>query len=296
MQRCVLALVCLLAGACQRGVAPPPTPPLATPSSQTPSVAPMSSATVQATIPLDAVVDPYFGVSASAVGGGSIWLLSAPQRELIRVDIGSEQIVARLHVADPASLAYGQGSAWVTTRAGELLRVDPSDDSVVARIRVARGLTNLTVGAGGVWVADRHGGIFAIDPRSHAVALFSQVGDPETDDFTMAATDGALLAGGVNSGLSRVDVERGRVRHFSYATGDRDELAAGLGAIWAASQSTGQVYKLDPTSGRILRTWQLAPEAPPTAPGLGQITTGDDAAWAVWTSWQKVQAALLHSL
>jgi hypothetical protein len=255
------------------------------------SVAPARSAKVQATVPLGAPVDQYFGFSASAVGAGSIWLLSAEQAEIIRVDLASDRVIARIHVPAPVSLSYGQGSVWVTTRAGQLLRIAPSDGSVIARIHLARGLTNLAVGASRVWVTDRRGRITGVDPASDAVAFSSQVGDPETDDFAIAATEGALWAWGVNSGLSRVDAETGRVQHFQLETGDRDQLAAGFGKIWAASQSTGQVYEVEPTSGRILRTWQLAPEAPPTAPGLGVITTGEGATWAVWTSWQRVKGA-----
>ena len=77
--------------------------------------------------------------SGLAIGFGSLWVPSCADHNLVRVDLETRKVVARIP-AGPANaeggITTGAGSVWmVTSPRGVLARIDPTNDSVVARIK-----------------------------------------------------------------------------------------------------------------------------------------------------------------
>lgn len=179
----------------------------------------------------------------------------------------------------------------MTTTSGELYQVDPATSSVVHTISVASGGGTVAVAGGRIWVADNTDGkLYAVDASTSQVLFSRQVGYRGGDGMALAAAGDSVWVWSANTTLSRIDATTGDVRRFGYelAPGDRDAIAFGEGSIWLASNSSGDVARIDPDARTIAGTWHVAPETPATGPGLEAVVAGDGAAWAMWTSWHAV--------
>ena len=116
------------------------------------------------------------GVPTGAVGGlalgedGIVWALEQADR-LVKVDIGSGEIVAELGVDIGENVhievQWGAGSAWVGSDGTPVLRVDGGDLAVQATIAVPSGLPFLFQD-GLVWGAGPTA-LWAIDPATNEV-------------------------------------------------------------------------------------------------------------------------------
>jgi hypothetical protein len=239
-------------------------------------------------IDIGARIELYAGTVA--VGGGWLWLVSHANDALIGIDPGSSATTTT-SVPDAQAVAYGNGSVWVTTTSGELYQVDPATSSVVHNFSVASGGGTVAAAGGRIWVGDNTDGkVYAVDASSTRVLFSRQVGYQGGDGMALAAAGDSVWDWSANTALSRIDATTGDVRRFSFelAPGDRDAIASGEGTIWLASNSSGDVARIDPDASTVVGTWHVAPETPATGPGLEAVVAGDGAAWAMWTSWQAV--------
>jgi streptogramin lyase len=161
------------------------------------------------------------GASWPVTTTDGIWIL-APNG-IDRIDPSSNQIVTRISApTGDASLAHGFGSFWVMTRAGTLLRIDPGTSAVTATIRIqgpANWSPQVTTGKDAVWVAssDKHE-VLRVDPTSNSITATTQVAHPDS-----------LLS-----------------------------IGAAYGSVWAHANAArggrGLLYRLDPSSGKVLST------------------------------------------
>jgi hypothetical protein len=237
---------------------------------------------------IGARIEPYAGTVS--VGGGWLWLVSHASDALIRVDPASGATTTTT-VADAQAVAYGDGSVWVTTTSGELYQVDPATSSVVHTTSVASGGGTVAVAGRWRWVADNTDGkLYAVDPSTRRVLFSRQVGYRGGNGMALGAAGDSVWVWSANTALSRIVATTGDVRRYGYelGPGDRDAIASGEGSIWLASNSSGDVARIDPDASTVAGTWHVAPETPATGPGLEAVVAGDGAAWAMWTSWQAV--------
>jgi branched-chain amino acid transport system substrate-binding protein len=97
---------------------------------------------------------PATGLSALAVGGGSVWATDPYQGTLWRIDPGSRVVQRTIDVGVGSdSVAFGLGSVWVANGLqGTLSRVDPATNRVVRTIPLGNTPRAVAVGAL-VWVA-----------------------------------------------------------------------------------------------------------------------------------------------
>ena len=79
----------------------------------------------------------------------------------------------------PFGVAYGAGSVWVTSPAGNsVTRVDPRSGQPGQQIPVGSGPTAITFGLGSVWVANGlDSTVSRVDPGTDSVAAVIPVGD-----------------------------------------------------------------------------------------------------------------------
>jgi DNA-binding beta-propeller fold protein YncE len=143
-----------------------------------------------------------------ATGAGGVWVTSAPGGTLTRIDpttLEPERPATRLGPG-VSGVAVGDGSVWVSSpRTGRVLRVAPGSGAVVARIRVPGRPSAITFAGGRVWVADAAG-----------------------------------------SGVTAINPPGNRVFKTGIAPHAAPlRLAAGAGAVWASSASTGSVRRID---------------------------------------------------
>ena len=184
-------------------------------------------------------------------GAGSLWSASA-DGELSRIDPTTGEIIASFALeVEPSGLAVDETSAWVTGRnSPTLYRIDPSINAIVDRFPlpmkdvVTDGTGDVVVGAGSVWVG--HGGF----------------------------NPGAFV--------ERLD-RAGHLQHrFSILGGDADHLAFGDGALWVASQASGELRKIDPRTNRIVLTRPLRGSACCVAAGGGFVWTAVNPDAQIW--------------
>jgi YVTN family beta-propeller protein len=104
--------------------------------------------------------------------GGRVWVASAADMAIRRIDPGAGRVVKRIALKQvPDQVAYGGDAVWVTSSKGNaVLRIDPAT-SKVETIPVGNGPGGIAFGADRVWVANSlDGTVSAIDPQTSLVA------------------------------------------------------------------------------------------------------------------------------
>jgi TolB protein len=108
-----------------------------------------------------AIGEPPFECSFDlAVGFGSVWATRGCEggTEVVRIDPGSNEVVARVPLEQAYCVEVGEGAVWATASgAGLVVRIYAASNEVVETIAVDAGsgpggIGCLAVGAGGVWV------------------------------------------------------------------------------------------------------------------------------------------------
>jgi YVTN family beta-propeller protein len=108
---------------------------------------------------------------AIAPDGRSIWVASARDKAILRVDTRADGAVRRIDIPHaPDQAAFGDGAVWVTSSRGDsVLRIDPVT-SRVKTIRVGDGPRGIAFGGDQVWVANgQDGTVSTIDPQTNGV-------------------------------------------------------------------------------------------------------------------------------
>ena len=192
----------------------------------------------------------------------------ARRRKLILV----VALIATVALVLAAVVALRPAAGPVAVPARGVVALDPSSGTVIhaSTLRVEPG--PLAADFPRVWVASARGpSIFELgwnsDSQAHAVHV------PATP-FSLATAGGSLWVGdGFNGTVSRIDARGHLVTTFRPQPNARGRLplAAANGQLWVASQD-GSLTRLDPTTGRPLRTFRHVGEAE-------SIAIGDHAIW-----------------
>ncbi|HEU5142052.1 MAG TPA: protein kinase [Solirubrobacterales bacterium] len=183
-----------------------------------------------------------------ATGAGAVWVTSASDGTLSRIDPDSREVVGRaLRLEQGISgVAVGDGSVWVSSpRRGTVLRVDPLTGRAV-RIPVGGRPGAIVFGGGRVWVADEAGrGLTAINPGGNEI--YKRRIEPQAAPLRLAVGAGAVWASSASTGtIRRID--------FGTAAADRSipvgrgpaGITVGGGRVWVATTRTDSVSRVDP--------------------------------------------------
>lgn len=188
------------------------------------------------------IAEPCGGM---AVDFGALWVMNCKTGTLVRVDVGSNRVVAEIQtgvsdLSGEVSVATGAGSVWLLSdAAGVLSRVDPASNMVVARIRVQPHSFAAAFGFGSVWIS-------TTGPRENSGSGSVQRIDPATNAVVATITVGSAP-------------------RF---------LAAGAGGVWTLNQGDGTVSRIDPATNTRIATIATA------VPGSGgDIATGGGRVW-----------------
>lgn len=183
------------------------------------SVVRVDGASARVTAEIQVGAQPCSGL---AVGHGSLWVPCCGDGLLVRVDLASNNIMARIAVApadDEGGLAVDGRAVWMPTEQGtSLARVNPVSNTVEARIPLPPRSFAAAAGFGAVWVSCTQGNsVLRVDAVSNQV-------------------------------LATISV--GASPRF---------LTAGLGAVWVVNQGDGTVSRLDPASNRATAVINVQP-------------------------------------
>jgi streptogramin lyase len=142
----------------------------------------------------------------------------------------------------PSALAVGFGTAWVGTGDGELRPVDAESRRLGRSIRLngdarsaAFSVKNIAVGFGSVWVTTGQAVLRKVNPRTHRVRESYRLGE-----------------GGWTPTLVEV----------------------GAGAVWVGDYERNRVFRVDPRSGRVTRSYRVDGR-------LVRIAAGPLGVWAI---------------
>ena len=183
---------------------------------------------------------------------GSVWIASAAEGTVQRVDAKSGAIVATITVADPqrllaAGCAPSSEHAYATGSFG--LRACDAPSAVAA-------------GAGAVWaVANDANGIVRVDPARNAVTDTVALG---FDAWSLTATDGAVWVSDFeHDAVVRVDPVTRRVIARVPVPAGPTEIATSGDAVWVVCSAAGQVARIDANRNTVVATiavgaWALA--------------------------------------
>jgi len=125
---------------------------------------------------------------ALAYGADSLWAMDALGNEVIRVDPGSDRVIARIPLpGNLKDIAAGDGGVWVLDQvAGTATQIDPDSNSPDAPVGLGPDPTAIAVGLGSAWVADAQtGDLYRIDPeleRATTLALGTPLAAVAVDD------------------------------------------------------------------------------------------------------------------
>lgn len=191
--------------------------------------------------------DPDSNAAASVTG--SVSPTATPESP--RDDAIKDVIEQEFSVSD---LDIGFGSVWLEDHAtgSDVYRMDPATGSILKRFPLERPC-DIGIGLGSVWAAELDANRLArIDPRSNEVVAritgFSLPCSPVVVGNSVWLTNG--------HGVARVDPEKNKIV-AQVDTGIASVIAAGEGALWAASPTDSLLHRIDPATNDIEATIKI---------------------------------------
>lgn len=214
-----------------------------------------------------------------AIGEDSVWVAGKDPNTLLRIDPGTNAIVAKfnLHGDACSGLALGFGSVWVPLcgQTNSLLRVDIATNRfTILSHGPARGEAGIAVSDDSVWlVRDDVGTLIRIDPTTNVVR--QRVSLPP-GSYNPIYSSGRIWVTGVKSNLlTVVDARTGAVVATIPVGREPRFLTAGGGSVWTLNQADGTITRIDERSLKVVATIDAK------IPGQGgDIAYGNGSVWA----------------
>lgn len=181
-------------------------------------------------------IDAGGGPRAVAVGAGDLWVATALDAAVQRVDLSKGRVTQHIPVpGTPTDLAFGAGGLWVASEiAGTVVRIDPGTGRVLDAVNVGNGPASIAIGGGAVWVANRQDNtISRIDPRTASVTDTIAVG---RGPAAVAVGDGFVWTANADDGtISRIDAGARRVTDTIEIGSTPASLLSFGGNLWASA-------------------------------------------------------------
>ncbi len=186
-----------------------------------------------------------------AVGAGAVWVSSATDGTLSRIDPEAVAVSGKPLRLDRgvSGVAFGAGSVWVSSpRRGDVLRIDPDTDRVIARIDVGGRPGAIVAGGNRIWVADDDGaGVTAINARGGRI--FKRGIPPHVAPLRLAVGAGAVWVSSATTGaVRRIDLGTGAVGPPIPAGRGPAGVTVGGGLVWVANSRSDRVTRVDPAT------------------------------------------------
>ncbi len=229
----------------------------------------------------------YAGI---AFGEGAVWVTSGQANGVVyRVDPATNHLTAAISVPGGAfGIVVVAGTVWVTQFVpgpGVVARIDAHTNKLLSPVEVPSMPGTIRYGLDAIWVTTSSG-VSRIDPRSGSVTQPLRGAD---DVMAVGAGSlwGTFATSAKDAGVQRLDPATGRV--VATITIPYGVLMRfGLGTLWVAQDAPstssgagepakikpGKLYRIDPTSNRVLGRPVPLPGIAPTA-----LAVGEGAVW-----------------
>jgi DNA-binding beta-propeller fold protein YncE len=226
-----------------------------------------------------------------AAGEGAIWVTSAADGTLTRIDPDTAELAGKpLPVRHGVSgVAAGEGSVWVSSpETGEVLRVDPDGNRVTQRIAVGGRPEAIAYGGHRVWVADGAGsGVTAINAVGGRIVKQKIL--PHAARLRLAVGAAGLWVSSASTGaIRRIDL--GSLEPAAPIPVGRGPagITVGAGLVWIANSRSATVSRVDPSTHELL-------DPIPVGARPGGIDAGTDAVWVADSEEGTVRRLALDS-
>ena len=210
--------------------------------------------------------------SAVAAGGGFLWVASAADGTVSRIDPETGALRTFTVGGSPGNVAYGAGSLWVTNSdARELVQINPETGAVVQTVTVGNAPGAVAVGRDAVWVANAiDGTVSRFDLSEGAVTDAIAIGPSPAGIATGA---GAVWVASESTGtVVRVDsVSRTIVQAINVGNGPT-AVSVGGGGVWVTNNQDGTASRIDPATNSVSNVLRVGSD--PSA-----VAAGPDAVW-----------------
>jgi streptogramin lyase len=211
------------------------------------------------------------------------------QSQIYWVQEGDDSTGSRGTAGVPTNATTGAGAVWITAgfgtgggADGAVSKLDPSTGQISDAFDTPIGSQAIAYGADSVWVAD---------PTTASVTRYdpvAQTTDPiplprsdppaRPDAIAFGELGGAAVWAGdaLSSNLYRVDVgSGGKVRTYTVG-GPPTAIAVGPDAVWVASERRDAIYALDPLTGSVRTSVDVAAQG---CNGPASIAVNDEGVW-----------------
>lgn len=198
--------------------------------------------------------------SGLTVGFGSLWIPSCGDHALVRADVKTGKVLAKI-AASPAQseggVTAGAGSVWlVTGNAGVLSRIDPKTNKVAATITIPSGSYNPLYAKGYVWVtSNEHSELVQIDPKTNSVVKTIPTGK---NPRFITYGDGSVWTLNQGDGtISRIDVKTAKnVANIAAGIpGFGGEITFGFHSAWATLFGF-PITRVDAETNKVVAQWK----------------------------------------
>src|SRR5580765_1823550 len=182
-----------------------------------------------------------------------------PEATFPKLDASTLPISQKIVIGgDPDWLAIGFGSVWVAVpKTNELVRVDPVRNVVQARIPVDKEpCYGIGIGTDRVWVLNcQSQTLTRVDPTTNKVDLRVPVKIDSAGEGSIAVDARSVWFVSNDYGhpttLTQVSVKNGHTIHRVAVGKDSAVVKLGFGSVWVISSNEGQVYRVNPTTGKV---------------------------------------------
>jgi len=190
-------------------------------------------------------------------GGGSLWVANLSLKEIERVDVFTNRVVARIAMPGvPAFLTYGFDSVWVgitvNYKGASLVRVDAKTNRIVAKLAVRPSDPEGSVTASGdsIWMVTADGLLSRIDPATNSVRQKIRVAGGSA---VPAYGSGVFwVTSSPANSVTAVDAKSGTILAKIPIPNKPHFMATGGGAAWVVAQGDGSVRKIDAKTKKVV--------------------------------------------
>lgn len=206
-----------------------------------------------------------FHATGLVAAGGSLWVTQYDVARLLRVDLRTGKVQARIAVAgSPGAVIAAAGAVWVHDwERGRVLKVDARTNRVVKTVAAGTSNSDIAFAAGSVWAIDEQGVLLRVDPDTAAVIQRVPLGAAAplpadgSSGSTLAAAGHTLWVVAGDGHIAEVDARTGRI--LGRARGpalplEKSRRAAADGSgLWISSPARREVVHIEARTRRMAR-------------------------------------------
>jgi DNA-binding SARP family transcriptional activator len=192
-----------------------------------------------------------FGLSWLTPCAGSMWVVDADNGSVLRLDLRTGAVRARIPVENAWAIACGDGGLWVTSNYTGLRRIDPATNALVATAPIPTHLDQVAVAGGFAWTTDeQRGTLYKVD-RDGRIAAAYDTGDGARQ---VSYAGGRIWVANQDVGtVTGVDVTTGDIRTMRF--GHPVQMVSALGDRLLVGLNEGLTYedRIDQLRGSVAK-------------------------------------------